>query len=99
MAQFYDHYKVDSDGLTFQVVNESENTIVCYTHWRCNADKVCAALNAYAGPRKPTVEDMDRRCLELIHGSDGELTFGVLRKQLISEFGEELFEQARKRER
>jgi hypothetical protein len=100
MAQFwdqYDHYKVASDGMTFQVVNERDNTIVCSTHWRCNADKVCAALNSYAGPRKPTVEDMDRRCVELLNGGDGERTFGSIREQLISEFGEELFEKARKR--
>jgi len=99
MAQYTQHYEVVPNGQTFSVVNRSEEVIVCYTHWRSNADRVCAALNAYAGPRKPTVEDVDRRCIELLHGGDGERTFGAIREQLISEFGEELFEQARKRER
>jgi hypothetical protein len=88
-------YKVVPDGQTFAISDKHVKNPICYTYWRCNADKVCAALNAFDGETKATVEDVDRRCIELLHGGDGERTFGAIWKQLISEFGEELFEQAR----
>jgi len=40
---------------------------------------------------QPTVEDVDRRCLELM---EGDRTGGAIRQQLVSEFGAELVEQA-----
>ena len=97
MAIFRDHYKVDTDGMIFQVVNERGNTVVCYTYWRCNADAVCSALNAYvSGPmRKPNVDDVNRRSIELLHEEIGERTFASVKRQLISEFGENLVEASR----
>jgi hypothetical protein len=95
VAQTTKHYEVVPNGQVFEVVNRSEEVIVCYTRWRCNADMVCSALNAFAATHKPTVDDVNRRCAELIHAADDKLTFGELRQKLISEFGEELFEQAR----
>ena len=47
----------------------------------------------------PTIEDMDRRCIELLFSGDGERTFGAIRAQLIAEFGEELFNAAADRSR
>lgn len=46
------------------------------------------------GPSQPTVEDVDRRCLELM---EGDRTVGEIRRQLVSEFGSELVEQSRAR--
>ena len=54
------------------------------------------------GPERgeqPTVEDMDRRCIELLFYGDGERTFGAIRAKLIAEFGEELFNAAADRSR
>lgn len=54
-------------------------------------------MEANGSVPRPTVEDMDRRCAELLFSSDGERTFGAIRAQLISEFGEELFNAAASR--
>jgi len=42
--------------------------------------------------REPTVEDVHRRCLELM--GDDQRTVGAIRAQLISEFGKKLFDEA-----
>ena len=51
-----------------------------------------AAQNEGAHPYQPTVDDVDRRCLELMKGDQ---TGVAIRQQLVSEFGAELVEQAR----
>ena len=50
-----------------------------------------AAQNEGAYPYQPTVDDVDRRCLELMKGDQ---TGVAIRQQLVSEFGAELVEQA-----
>jgi hypothetical protein len=42
--------------------------------------------------RGPTVEDVNQRCLELM--GDDQRTVGAIRAQLISEFGQKLFDEA-----
>lgn len=55
-----------------------------------------AAQNESAYPYQPTVDDVDRRCLDLMEGDLGcDRTAGAIRQQLVSEFGAELVEQAR----
>ena len=68
-------------------------------HYRCGA-KIIATYSPCWGMergKQPTVEDMDRRCAELLFYSDGERTFGAIRAKLIAEFGEELFNAAASR--
>lgn len=48
--------------------------------------------------KKPTIEDVDRRCFQLLNGGDGERTCGEMKKQLIFEFGQEMFYKAAQRE-
>ena len=51
-----DHYKVVPDGALFFVRNETEENFICSSHWRCNADEVCSALNAHDRNVKRIIE-------------------------------------------